>query len=101
MTTAAMEVARHPSTRRDATINLRLSAKVRNLIDTAATIIGKTRTEFVVESAKQHAIDVLLDQRLFDLEPEQWDAFTQALDHPPLPNDQLKQLLARQPPWEK
>lgn len=102
MTTAAMEVARtRPSSRHDAKINLRLSEKVKTLIDTAAAVIGKSRTEFVIESAKQHAIDVLLDQRLFELEPDQWNAFKQALDNPPLPNGALKQLLARKPPWEK
>lgn len=89
------------STRRDATINLRLSERVKNLIDAAAAAIGKTRTEFVIESAKQHAIDVLLDQRLFELLPAQWDAFSQALDNPPLPNEALKQMMARRPPWEE
>jgi uncharacterized protein (DUF1778 family) len=96
-----MEKANRVSPRRDATINLRLPIKVRHLIDTAAAVLGKTRTEFVIESAKQHAIDVLLDQRLFELEDDQWEAFNRALDEPPLPNDQLKQLMARKPPWEK
>ena len=101
MTTAAMENANRVSTRRDAIMNLRLPRSVRNLIDTAAAAVGKTRTEFVVESAKRHAIDVLLDQRLFELGADQWEAFNSALDNPPLPNEQLKQLMARKSPWEK
>jgi uncharacterized protein (DUF1778 family) len=102
MATAAMEEANTTvSARRDTTINLRISAKVRNLIDTAAAIVGKTRTEFVVESAKQHAIDVLLDQRLFELSADQWDAFVAVLDNPPPPNEELKKLMSRKPPWEK
>ena len=101
MTDAAIKDATRVSMRRDATINLRLSVSVRNLIDTAAAAIGKTRTEFVIESAKQHAIDVLLDQRLFQLGADQWDAFNNALDNPPMPNEQLKQLMARKAPWEK
>ena len=56
--------------RRDATINLRLSEKVRDLIDTAASVSGTTRTEFVLESARRRAIDVMLDQRLFALEAD-------------------------------
>lgn len=88
------------STRRDTTINLRVSAKAKNLIDTAAAVVGKTRTEFLVESATRQAVDVLLDQRLFELEPDQWEAFTAALDNPPPPNDQLRKLMAGRPPWE-
>ena len=85
--------------RRDATINLRLPARTRDLIDTAAAASGTTRTEFVIESARRRAIDVMLDQRLFVLEPEAWRAFNRALDRPPLPNARLKALMARKPPW--
>ena len=87
--------------RRDTTINLRLPEKVKGLIDEAAAALGKTRTEFVIESAQQHAVDVLLDQRLFTLEPPQWDAFMAALDNPPPPNDALKRLMAQKAPWER
>jgi uncharacterized protein (DUF1778 family) len=86
---------------RDATINLRVSANVRDLIDTAATMSGTTRTEFVLESARRRAIDVMLDQRLFALEPGEWRAFNRALDNPPLPNPALKDLMARKPPWKE
>ena len=99
MNTAATKKAGRP--RRDATINLRLSEKVKTLIDTAAAALGKTRTEFVIDSARKHATDVLLDRRLFELEGEQWGAFTAALDNPPLPNERLRQLMARTPPWER
>jgi uncharacterized protein (DUF1778 family) len=87
--------------RRDATINLRLSAKVRDLIDTAAAVSGTTRTEFVLESARRRAIDVMLDQRLFTLEPEEWRALNRALDKPPMPNARLKGFMARTPPWKE
>ena len=87
--------------RRDATINLRLSEKVRDLIDTAAAVSGTTRTEFVLESARRRAIDVMLDQRLFALEADAWEAFDRVLDKPPLPNARLKSLMARKPPWKE
>lgn len=91
--------AKSAASRRGATINLRLSEQNKGLIDAAAAALGKTRTEFMVESAKLHAIDVLLDQRWFELEPEQWDALQAALDNPPAPTEQLKHLLAKAPPW--
>src|SRR5512145_2166124 len=64
-------------------INLRIETQTRRLIDDAAAILGKTRTEFMIESARRQAIDVLLDQRLFVLDPDRYDAFMSALDNPP------------------
>jgi uncharacterized protein (DUF1778 family) len=55
-----------------------------------------TRTELMVEVA----IDVLLDQRLYTLNPERYDTFTQALDNPPVPGPKLRSLLRRVSAWE-
>ncbi|KMO41431.1 antitoxin [Methylobacterium variabile] len=82
-------------------INLRIEADTRRLIDDAAAVLGKTRTEFMVESARRQAIDVLLDQRLFRLDPDRFDAFVQALDAPPAPGPKLRSLLRRVPAWQK
>ncbi len=81
-------------------INLRIEATTRALIDDAAAVLGKTRTEFMVDSARAEAIDVLLDQRLFALDAERHDAFVKALDNPPAPGPKLKALLKRVPAWE-
>ncbi len=82
-------------------INLRIEANTRQLIDDAAAILGKTRTEFMIESARRQAIDVLLDQRLFVLDPERHNAFAHALDNPPAPGPKLRSLLRRVPVWRK
>ena len=63
MSAAVLETPRE--NKRDAVINVRLSTKLRDLIDSAAEVVGKTRTDFILESARKHAVDVLLDQRLF------------------------------------
>lgn len=81
-------------------INLRIEAHTRQLIDDAATILGKTRTEFMIDSARSLAIDVLLDQRLFVLDSDRYDAFIHALDNPPAPGPKLRALLRRVPAWE-
>ena len=78
-------------------INLRIEAQTRKLIDDAAAILGKTRTEFMVETARREAIDVLLDQRLFVLNAEQFSAFSDALDNPAAPGPKLRALLNRTP----
>lgn len=90
-----------PPTGSKGSINLRIEAGTRQLIDDAAALMGKTRTEFMVESARRQAVDVLLDQRLFALEPERYDAFVAALDNPPAPGPKLKALLRRVPAWQK
>jgi uncharacterized protein (DUF1778 family) len=82
-------------------INLRIESNTRQLIDEAAAILGKTRTEFMIETARRQAIDVLLDQQLFVLETERYDAFMHALDNPPAPGPKLRSLLRRVPAWKR
>lgn len=82
-------------------INLRIEGQTRQLIDEAAAVLGKTRTEFMVESARLHAIDVLLDQRLFQLDGNRYEAFLAALDNPPAPGPKLRALLRRTPAWQR
>ncbi|MFI0846804.1 DUF1778 domain-containing protein [Mesorhizobium sp. IMUNJ 23232] len=82
-------------------INLRIETQTRQLIDDAAAVLGKTRTEFMIDSARNVAIDVLLDQRLFALDPGRHEAFMQALDNPPAPGPKLRALLSRVPAWER
>lgn len=97
----AKQFTRAKRAKQDAVINIRVSTFWRDLIDNAASVLGKTRTDFVVESARKRAIDVLLDQRFFTLEGGQYEAFLQVLDQPPLPGERLKRLMASKSPWEK
>jgi uncharacterized protein (DUF1778 family) len=55
----------------------------------------------MVDSARRQAIDVLLDQRLFLLDADRYDAFVHALDNPPAPGPKLRSLLSRVPAWSK
>lgn len=82
-------------------INLRIETVTRQLIDDAAAILGKTRTEFMIDSARRQAVDVLLDQRLFTLDSESYDSFLHALDNPPVPGPKLSALMRRVPAWQK
>jgi uncharacterized protein (DUF1778 family) len=52
------------------TLNFRVKAEDRSLIDRAAQLLGKIRTEFMLESARRAAQDALLDQTLFQGKPE-------------------------------
>jgi uncharacterized protein (DUF1778 family) len=82
-------------------INMRVARRQRDLIDRAAQVTGKTRTEFMLETACRAAEDALLDQRVFFADVEQYNRFTEALDAPAQSNEMLKALLSRKAPWEK
>ena len=100
-TTTVAVAERSPAADTKGSINLRIETHTRQLIDDAAAILGKTRTEFMIESARRQAIDVLLDQRLFVLDADRYDAFIYALDNPPAPGAKLRSLLRRVPAWQK
>jgi uncharacterized protein (DUF1778 family) len=87
--------------RSSANIHIRAPQQTKDLIDTAASVVGKTLSEFVLESARQQAIDVLLDQRLFVLDAKKYDAFVSMLDNPPQAGPALKALMKRRPLWQR
>ncbi|MEO0399643.1 MAG: DUF1778 domain-containing protein [Pseudomonadota bacterium] len=90
-----------PATQRDTIINIRAPKAQRELIDRAATLAGKSRSEFMLSSASERAEELLSDQTTFKLSPDQWNAFTAALDASPQPNERLKKTLNSPAPWEK
>jgi uncharacterized protein (DUF1778 family) len=100
-TTTVALAGRPASTEARGSINLRIESRTRRLIDDAAAALGKTRTEFMIDSARSAAIDVLLDQRLFVMAPAGYDAFAHALDNPPAPGSRLRSLLQRKAAWTK
>ena len=85
---------------RDVTINIRAKANQRALIDHAAQLQGKSRSEFMLESAYQKAQDVLLDRRFFGLDELKFKQFLALLDAPPTPNQKLNALLKTKSPWD-
>jgi uncharacterized protein (DUF1778 family) len=86
--------------KRDTVVNVRIAKPMRELIDSAADAMGKSRSEFIIESAHKSAMNVILDQRFFALDAERFQSFVAALDRPPAPNRKLKVLLASKAPWE-
>jgi uncharacterized protein (DUF1778 family) len=84
---------------RDAAINLRALPQQRNLIDQAAQLLGKNRSDFMLEAACDKAQSVLLDQVFFNLDEEQFRQFTALLDGPLEPNPGLERLISLKAPW--
>lgn len=86
---------------RDAAINLRALPEQRDLIDHAASLLGKNRSDFMLEAACDKAQAVVLDQVFFNLDTDQYKQFTAMLDAPPNHNSGLERLKAVVPPWAK
>ena len=93
-------MAQSSSATRNQAINLRASQRERDLIDQAARVLGKSRSEFMLDLASREAVNVLLDQRFFQLDDAAFERFQDMLDAPPPPSEQLRALLARKAPWE-
>ena len=82
------------------TLNLRIPATERNLIDRAAESAGKTRTDFILEAARRAAEETLLDRALMVVSPEAYDEFMKRLDRPAQPNAQLKRTMQSRARWK-
>jgi uncharacterized protein (DUF1778 family) len=85
---------------RDAAINLRALPEQRDLIDHASALLGKNRSDFMLEAACDRAQAVMLDQVFFKLDTDKFQQFTALLDAPPAQeNPGLERLLAVTAPW--
>jgi uncharacterized protein (DUF1778 family) len=86
---------------RAAPINIRARTTQRNLIDKAAAMLNKNRSDFMLEAACREAENVLLDQRLLLVEDKAWQAFEALINAPVKNNPALRKLLHDKAPWEK
>ena len=65
---------------REAAINIRALPQQRDLIDQAAQVLGKNRSDFMLEAACDKAQSVLLDQVFFSLDRHKFEQFKAMLD---------------------
>jgi uncharacterized protein (DUF1778 family) len=85
---------------RSAAINIRAEAGQRDLIDRAAALVGKNRSDFMLEAACDKARNVMLDEVFFQLDAERFRQFCALLDAPSTPAGGLERLLAVPSPWD-
>lgn len=84
---------------RDAAINLRALPEQRDLIDHAAQLLGKNRSDFMLEAACDRAQAVVLDQVFFSLDTDKFTQFTAMLDAPVGDHAGLERLMNVKAPW--
>lgn len=81
-------------------LNIRIKPEERWLIDYAAQILNKNRTDFVLEASRRFAEETILDQTVLKFKPEAYAEFLARLDAPPQPNERLRKALQTPAPWE-
>jgi len=94
-----MSTATVTKPRRDS-LNLRIPAAERSLIDRAAESAGKTRTDFILEAARRAAEETLLDRALMVVSSEAYGEFLVRLDQPARPSEALRRTMQVKAPWK-
>ena len=94
-----MGVSLNQPEKRDS-LNIRIKAEDRGLIDRAAQLLGKNRTDFVLDAARRAAEDALLDSTMLVVSPENLDEFWTRLEKGPQPNERLLRAMNTPAPWE-
>jgi uncharacterized protein (DUF1778 family) len=78
--------------------NLRVSPSDDLLFREAATVVGESVSEFLVESGRERAAMILADRTQFVLDRKAWKAFAAALDRPAEVRPAVVDLLRRPRP---
>lgn len=88
------------SERKEYPLSMRLPEADIAIIDRAAGLRGRSRTDFVREAAVRAAEDVLMETIPIRMSAEGFDAFLKVLARPPKPVPEMVELARRQAPWE-
>ena len=78
-------------------INLRIDEPRQNLIDQAASLQGKSRTEFMIEAAYREAEQTILDQKIYILDEADYDYLSRGKTQS---DPKLVKLFESRSPWE-
>ncbi len=80
---------------------MRLAASDIHMIDRAARLRGRSRTDFIREAAVRAAEATILDQSPVRMSAEGFQAFVEALSAEPTPVPEIVDVLRRRAPWER
>ncbi len=99
---AAMEIdhARGPAERKEHPLSMRLPRADIAIIDRAAALRGRSRTDFVRDAAVRAAEDVLMETLPIRMSPTAFTAFLAALSGPAAPAAEMVEIFRRAAPWE-
>ncbi len=80
---------------KDERIELRLTEEQKRTVEQAATISGRSITDFSIPVLLEHAGEVIRQDRELHMSSEAWDAFNEILDRPATSVAGLADLLSR------
>lgn len=86
--------------RKECPLSMRLPEADIAIIDRAATLRGRSRTDFVRDAAVRAAEDVLMDTAPIRMTPAGFEAFMEALSGPARAAPEMLELFQRVAPWE-
>ncbi|MBK7898098.1 MAG: DUF1778 domain-containing protein [Azonexus sp.] len=85
---------------RSARLGLRATPEQEAVLRRAAEVAHKSLTDFILDSACLAAEQTLLDQRLFMVSGNQYQALMALLERPEQTNEGLGELFSRKAPWD-
>ncbi len=83
-------IATRKGQRKAERLEARISREQKQLIQRAATLTGRSLTEFVVSSLQEVATRTIQEQTLITLHRRDQEVFVRALLSPPAPNQKLR-----------
>jgi len=87
--------------RKEQPLSMRLPSSDIDIIDRAARLRGRSRTDFIREAAVRAAEATILDQSPVRMSAEGFQAFVEALSAEPTPVSEIVAVLNRRAPWER
>lgn len=86
--------------RKDYPLSMRLPESDIAMIDHAARLKGRSRTDFVRDAAMRAAEDIVMENTLVRMSPDGFEAFMAAVTGPATPVAAMTEILTRLAPWE-
>jgi uncharacterized protein (DUF1778 family) len=88
------------ASRKDHPLSMRLPDADLAIIDRAAQLRGRSRTEFMRDAAVRAAEDAIIENTLIRVSAEGFEAFVAALNAPGQPVPAMVEVLKRAAPWD-
>jgi uncharacterized protein (DUF1778 family) len=86
--------------KKDHPLSMRLPESDIAIIDRAADLRGRSRTDFVREAAVRAAEEIVMENALIRMSPKGFSAFMSAIAAPAAAIPELVEVLKREAPWE-
>jgi uncharacterized protein (DUF1778 family) len=86
--------------RKDHPLSMRISDEHIAIIDRAANLRGRSRTEFLRDAAVRAAEEAIMENTIIRMSPEGFETFVGLLDRPAQPVPEMVELLRKPAPWD-